>query len=128
MAFARIASGLRLRGFLSGSLEAQEAWQALKTDGPCQPRQHPCPRKSLWKTQPGMARGGHLHHFLGDQVALVGSVVAMARQPILIALIFGVLAALLFLGWQSWLSGSLRTRRRLMEARHVPHPSSRSRS
>ena len=31
-------------------------------------------------------------------------------------------------GRQSWLSGSLWTRRRLMEARHVPHPSSRSRS
>src|SRR5438093_1218022 len=33
-----------------------------------------------------------------------------------------------FLGRQSWLSGSLRTWRRLMEARPVPHPNSRSRS
>jgi len=45
-----------------------------------------------------MARGDLLHHFLGDQVASIGSVVAMVRQPILLALVFGVLAALLFFG------------------------------
>ena len=43
-----------------------------------------------------MAGGGLLHHFLAAQVASIGSVVAMVRQPILVALVFGVLAALFF--------------------------------